>query len=321
MITRISAFVAIIFLSTEIEAKPVPEFGPHIPEFTQAFFEKGSNRFRSGEDTPERRLFPEQASTSDFPDDFDKLEPEKDAESWRAGIGEEYLVEFGTEQAGFASWLRDRFKDYKFARVEYDESDSCHKFIVAHDSSTRFAGEYTSETKSIAMDKAMRIARKALKDFKGRMEYENVETEYTDGKITSLSVRFRRIFKNALVRGNVSYAYVTIGGKGDLREIRVKWPRFSKIPGWNEPMSREKAFEVAKSRMSEMPNSRDGQREYEAIRSTASSMALAWLTNAEDGRIVLTPGLSFIADVVYGNGDILHPPVDAPLLKKYDVGR
>jgi len=171
----------------------------------------------------------------------------------------------------------------------------------------------------------IKIVRKYLGQFSGKIEYENYEVEYEgiEGKqvITEVSIRFRRIFNGGAILRNVSFLYVTLDGYGEVRRIKIKWPTFEKIA--NEAKSTN-TINKALLKASEISENQGPYRSSngESIYITnilLTGMARGWLIvpNGEDQ--IITPAYSFIQKAVLGNGDESYRYLDIPIDTKYEV--
>ncbi|MDB5047219.1 MAG: hypothetical protein JWO30_290 [Fibrobacteres bacterium] len=166
------------------------------------------------------------------------------------------------------------------------------------------------------------IAEQAVSDMSSALEYDNYEITLQDGAQTRLDIRFRRIFRGGIVRGNASFLYVGLEQDGRIYKIRAKWPEFI------EDGSAERAYaqrprrtvneilSEARSRVENIPDiSNNSESIFHPQKGIIESMALAWIPQEESGRMIIKPGFSFISKVDYEGGVVMNPYQDVSFNK------
>jgi len=164
-------------------------------------------------------------------------------------------------------------------------------------------------------------AKKILRKFKGRLEYECCDAEYFDGKIFRADLRFRRIFKHAPILGDVSYVYVSIDYNGNLVRLKIKWPKIiDKGNLFEEAISIDEGYsyllDVIDGKPEEVTNNQDDKIS-KISNITVDGVTLGWRPIEFENSIKLTPVFAFRVNNDVENGDSFLEYVQIPRLKKY----
>lgn len=167
--------------------------------------------------------------------------------------------------------------------------------------------------------------RKYLRQFKGKVEYENNEVEYEgiDGKriITEISLRFRQVFNRGAVLRNISFIYITMDGYGEIRRIKIKWPKFEKISvPFSSKITAEQAYLKAQAQSENRRPYHKSNGEIINIKElTLTGMARGWLPKNVGGAIIITPSYSFTQKTELESGEEIYRYLDVPVNEKYGI--
>lgn len=263
------------------------------------------------------RLFEPGLKAARFPDGFDEPDETPAAmDRWKGyGSLEEYEIATDGSIHEVKDMLSREWSDLGW-EPRVDEADHEVAFSAPVDSSALHNTVEATELESLKA-KAFQEAARKFKAFKGRIEFENVEVGYVNGAISNVRLRFRRLFKGGIVRHDVSFAYLVLDASGKVRELRVRWPKFSKIPGGFPSRSLEETIEDATGRLAEIPEIANSKETLGPLKARLEGMAFAWAAVELDGKRILTPGVSFATQVEYEGGRTMRPFIDVPLGRKY----
>ena len=262
-------------------------------------------------------LFNPGTTDNKFPVDFDNPElPSASQERWGGqGTLNEYEVVIDSSIQSLKTKLTKEWSGSGLI-PKVNEGEGLITFSLPVDSSSIHNSVDTSQLEALKAI-ALKEGNVRFKSFKGRLEYENLEVGYINSRISSVRVRYRRIFKGGIVRGDMSYAYVVINSTGITSELRVKWPKFREVGASFKSISLEDATNKAERQLGEISAISNGKETLYPLKAKLTGMSFAWQSLENNGKILLTPTLSFSGVVDYEGNQIKEPFIDIPLGNKY----
>ncbi|MDB5102622.1 MAG: hypothetical protein JWP91_311 [Fibrobacteres bacterium] len=169
------------------------------------------------------------------------------------------------------------------------------------------------------LDRYKAIAEQALVDMNGAVEFDNHEITYVNGCQSTLDLRYRRIFRGGLVRGNASFVYLRMNHDGKIIKVRAKWPVFKANPAVSAlysgraKRSLDEVVSEARSYVENIPDISNSTAQRRPVKGSLDGLALAWILDTQNGKILITPGFSFISKVEYEGGVVFNPYQDVSL--------
>lgn len=135
-------------------------------------------------------------------------------------------------------------------------------------------------------------------------------------------MRFARVFNGAVVLRNISYIYITMDGRGNLKRIKIKWPKFvanNKVVGNfrrdNDALKELEDYCKSGKHLSawkiDMP---------QECKTQVNGAALGWLPlKGDDGKIRITPAYSFTTSTSNENNQEFNRFIDIPINQNYRI--
>jgi hypothetical protein len=251
------------------------------------------------------------ASALDNPED-----PRFSSRLWRSSAMEEYEISHGDGEE-IKGLLQAELKRSGLTEYGFRAEDDVSEFSAPLDSADMVPSTGPSLPEADLVKAAAKLAKKHLKAFKGRIEFDNTEFGYMNGKVVNARLRYRRLFKNAILLKDMSYVYVKVDGRGTLKGIKVKWPGFNKVAGSEPAVELSKVMDRAVSEYANLPDARQGEKTHRPKRATVMGMAAGWLPIVDGEKTRITPCYAFAADVQF-DSDLTEPTfIEVPLLEKY----
>jgi hypothetical protein len=272
---------------------------------------------RSGLAEASEALFDEGEAITRFAAESDNPEaPSISSQFWRSPYMTEFEVSPG-DGAEVKALLQADLKSAGLERFNFRASEAVAEFSTPADSSDLFPSTAPSLSESELVKLAEKHAKRHLKPFKGRIEFDNTEFSYMNGKVVNARLRYRRIFKNAIVLKDMSYIYVNVDRRGALKGVKVKWPKFKGIAGFEPALALSSIMDRAKVEVANLGEARRGTSVLKPKSASLKGMSAAWIPIVEGGKTRITPCYSFSTEVVFDSGDLDQTFVEVPMLEKY----
>jgi hypothetical protein len=171
---------------------------------------------------------------------------------------------------------------------------------------------------SVVMGKAASF----LEPFGGRLEFCRTDVTRQNGtEILGADVNFRRIFRNGIVNESNSMISVSINGAGEITGMRVRWPRFVQMKGFQETFPYHFYRSQALDAVSNTDNNEEGVTtngpQPALVDAEISGIAKGWIAINSDEKMILSPCLSFQCELTKSDKTIVTRFLNVPMLKKY----
>jgi hypothetical protein len=194
-------------------------------------------------------------------------------------------------------------------------------FIPKGDTILDIASRYhinSAKSKEMLESIAQRTVDLYFTPFAGRIEFDRTDITRQNGSdILGIDVWFRRIFRNGIVLDNASSIILSLNGDGEITSLRVRWPKYVKINVFNEiqsyPFCKNVALDIISKKADNIGDNSQGTFSNISI----NGVARAWHPININGKIILSPCLSFQSDFSTTLGDHLTRFLSVPVLKKY----
>ncbi len=320
----LTILIILIFVGFSF-SKNIVKLNSSVVDYVDKFEKRSTNEHRCG-------LIHGKDMTFDKSDDGSGLIKEswcsedgkKASNVWRSDYAGSYVISDYQMDAQMLEFLRKNMAKSGLTIEKYTSGDSTYHFQAPKKELD------VSKLPHSSMDELKETARlavkKHLKAFKGKIEYDNYELTTVDfnnsKKVSSLSIRFRRIFNGGIILRDASYVYLVLNGLGELEEIKIKWPTLvpsnesiRTIPlknGLNQAVQYYEKLPQATSNNTKFPvvNVKDVE---------ITSAALGWLPHPnEDGTDMLLPVYSFIGKVALDNNDTCYKLIEIPIFEGYE---
>jgi hypothetical protein len=165
------------------------------------------------------------------------------------------------------------------------------------------------------------ISDSVLNDMKGAVELDNFEISFLDDRQVSIGMRYRRIFRGGVVRGNNAFVYVDLDRSGKVHRVRAKWPTMEKVSGEQANLFQKRirreikdVYVTAQDYFASVPiRPNKPEKAPKAVRATLDGSAFAWIPEEMGQVTLIKPGVSFIGSVEFEDGTVVHPYADVPL--------
>jgi len=282
-----------------------------------------NNQHRSGLLNETDKTFDESASISELPDGEKPESKKASAHKWRKGALAEYLVINSKPNSKMVTFLKKKcLKKLSFTEEQYNENEGV-LTLSKVPKEIPFDELSYSDIKPL-VNKARKLIKKHLNPLKGRVEYENYQTEFVtiDGqdKVNKIRIRFRRIFKGSIVLRNVSYVYFILDGHGNPISLQIKWPRFELVSEGFDYATISEGFTEAIQHFENLEpyiTNTEGEKEVNISHADITGAALGWYPLEEENRLIITPVYSFLAKCTLENGDKVDDIFDYPVFTKH----
>lgn len=243
-----------------------------------------------------------------------------DAAPWHTGTLSEYTVVYNPPSPQLVQYLERLLPGFLYS---YDSSSHLINLI-----SPNYAGSTREDSLShnLTADVLVTLGRNktVLNGFGSTLEYSSNDVTYVNNFVQMVDLRYRRIFNNGIVLGEVSYVYVVLNGRGDIIAFKMKWPSFNPVTTNQLPISLNSALEqiqtIYNSTISQgIAVDENGDK---MSKSTVTGCALGWRAVDDSTRIIISPAFSFEAQISVVNKSNVSVDhsffIDVPALKKYN---
>ncbi len=168
------------------------------------------------------------------------------------------------------------------------------------------------------------LAEQVLSEFQGQIEYDNYEIHYLNGAQVDLTVRYRRIFRGGVLRGNVSYASVSFDVAATVISVQVKWPTFISDQDTNRVYANKKKRDFDEIQASvqdyiaNVPAISNGVLESGSSKGSVKnpqkglveSLTLSWIPSGAEDSSWIIPGFTFVLAISYDDNIKIYPYFD-----------
>jgi hypothetical protein len=234
---------------------------------------------------------------------------------WQAASLPEYAVVYNSPSQKLEQYLRSFFNGFSYS---YDSTSYIIQLISPNYSgSTQVDSLKTGFSKDTLIQLGMKY--NIFKGFGNTLEYSNEEVTYVNDQIQMINLRYRRIFDNGIILGNVSYVDITLNGRGDIIRFRMKWPSFQLILSDQPSVMPSSALQdiqaiYTSAIQQKTPINENGE---VITKSNIIACALAWrLLDDQSKGMIISPAFSFEAQISVNNKNRSYF-IDVPALKKY----
>lgn len=283
------------------------------------FIAKHSNKqtmvFRSGllsDESTANRFTPGNANEQIFIEaGFDIAEQNK---VWENGNYEEYLIDYSNVEHVIKKYLKKKSSNLY---VTFDTLSKEYR-IVPKEKTNFLQSLGNKELLSVADS----IFNTIFPSIKQLCEFDVYSLSYQNNSVYDMTVRYRRIFKHGIVRYNASSVNVQIDSAGNLIEIFIVWPKFTKISTATENKTVKLSNNVISLLVSEINNgeSNDENVTNSLTKAEILGVSFGWFPSDIDGLAKLTPCYSFSTRLSFNDQQKIVKIFDIPVLTKYYPG-
>jgi hypothetical protein len=319
---RVVIIACIIFHPSLAEKVPVV-LQKHVADYISGFRTNNAVDYRSGLLTGGDSLFDDTITIRELPEGK-VLKPREIRARWCGARENEFSIQY-RDPLRSLPWMRQALDKLGLKNAVYDSSVRI-LFATNFDSS-RELFRHVNDCPDQAIDekelesRARRMISRALPALKGRIEFECADKEYSDGRLSQMHVRFRRIFLGGIVMDDISYAKMSLLKNGELLSCELKWPAFEKIEKLHRAIGIDSALAEARAIFEETPEAAMENNPSARLRPKSISLAgaaLGWRMTLESSAEVLTPCYLFKGEVrIEDDSTKLERFIQIPRLTKY----
>ncbi|MGL1934207.1 MAG: hypothetical protein OCD01_04275 [Fibrobacterales bacterium] len=296
------------------------EFNQNVSDFVAGFYNKNTEKHRSGQVLSNKKLF-EGVETDFVIEDFEETEElyqldNSDVTHWKERELPEYRLNFNANKRLLKRFKKKKYDDFE---IQYDSSDK----VCIVTPKVPMVAKWKKFSERKANRFADRILRKKFAFLKGKIEFSNSikETESIDEsgaeRVVKYGVRYRRIFRKGILRKNISFVEVWFDASGSLEKIELRWPKFRSKQRY-EAVTINEAWLGARDELISIVHGDLGA--LANIQVTGISLAWMPIKESEDDQTVglISPCYSFMVqfpeESEFAQKEML---IDVPALRKY----
>ncbi|HEX3019996.1 MAG TPA: hypothetical protein VHP36_06825 [Chitinispirillaceae bacterium] len=319
MIHIILVSVGLVFSKNSVR------LNPSVVNYVDSFEKRSTNGHRSGLIHGEDMTFDKSYDKSDLiKENWCSESGNNISNVWRSNYAGSYVISNYQMDPQMLKFLQKKMAKSGLTVEKYTSGDFTYHFQAPKKelniSKLPYSGiDELKETVRSAV-------KKHLKAFEGKIEYDNYELTSVDfansKKVTSLGIRFRRIFNGGIILRDASYIYLVLNGMGELKEISIKWPTLVPANETIRTIPFKKGMDQAVQYYNNLPQATSNNVEHPIVNVKdveITSAALGWLPHPnEDGVETLLPVYSFIGKVALDNNDTCYRLFEVPIFEGYE---
>ena len=312
--------ITFIFFASNVNAGQTPvKINPLVKRFVAEY---GKNTYRSGILNPSTDNWVQANEPTDFPTEQRDIEhPINSYEKWQKKSDNEYKVLWHTPKKKFVKYLA-KILDKQDTSIFYDSLT--HVFTIKYDyNDDRFLRKFLTEKYDTTLETNVirnlkQKSRMLLSRFQGKIEDDKVDLCHINGRLSSVKIIFRRIFRHGILPASLSYVAISYDVEGAIKEITIKWPMFDKIAVDDEAIGFQESIDSAVVISSENDKAEMDDIIIDCKESTIQGIACSWkMLQTTDGIEIISPCFSFQNSTILVNGDTTIYFSNVPRLKKY----